>query len=67
MSSIVPSYVSINIWRFEDVCPYQNPVADVCMASISAVRLDSNLRNKFCGSDRHEECPFFLAKLLRKE
>jgi len=65
--SIALSYIPRTIWHDEDVCPYQNLVADKCMASISSVTLDSNLQTKYCGSDRHEECPLFLSKLMRKK
>jgi hypothetical protein len=44
-------------------CPYNgNPV---CTASVSAMPLDNLRRVHCCNTENYDNCPIFLAKILR--
>jgi hypothetical protein len=47
-------------------CPYSDMIADVCRASISAMKLGLTMSLNYCASEDYDGCPIFLAKILRK-
>ncbi|MFH1014426.1 MAG: hypothetical protein V1762_00665 [Nitrospirota bacterium] len=49
----------------EITCPHCNSERSVCMASISSMRLGIVERLVYCGSENYDNCPIFLAKVLR--
>ncbi len=46
-------------------CPYNE--FSVCIASLSSMVLDSQKEEICCNTDNYDECPIFLAKILRKK
>ena len=46
-------------------CPYCDSKVSICSASISAVSLADVPRQEYCYSDGFDNCPIFLAKILR--
>ena len=49
----------------EMTCPHCNSERAVCMASISSMRLGIVERLVYCNNENHDNCPIFLAKVLR--
>lgn len=49
----------------EPVCPYCYTAADICMASLSSMSMDTQRRVSYCDSEGYDNCPIFLAKSLR--
>jgi len=50
--------------RHETACPYNG--ITVCTASLSAMAIDAYRQNICCSTDNFDNCPIFLAKVLRK-
>jgi len=50
-----------------ELCPYHDLSMNVCRASLSSIRIDSNRRNGYCSSDNYDNCALFLAKTLRRK
>jgi hypothetical protein len=50
----------------EASCPYSDMIADICRASISAMKPGITGRLDYCASEDYDGCPIFLAKILRK-
>lgn len=48
----------------ETVCPFDG--VRTCLASLSAMPLDSTKRAHCCRTEHFDECPLFLAKVLRR-
>ena len=48
----------------ETICPFND--ASVCAASFSSMEIDSQKRASYCGTDNYDNCPLFLAKILRR-
>jgi hypothetical protein len=48
---------------YESVCPYID--INVCTASISSMVINSQKRTDCCGTEDYDNCPIFLAKILR--
>jgi hypothetical protein len=46
-------------------CPYCNNDDDVCMASLTSIRLKKLVRLNRCSNDNYDSCALFLAKRLR--
>jgi hypothetical protein len=46
-------------------CPYSG-ISDVCNASLSLLSPSAEVRTAFCNSDDYDDCPLFLAKVLRR-
>ena len=44
-------------------CPYNGNT--VCTASVSSMQLDTVRRAHCCNTDNYDNCPIFLAKILR--
>lgn len=49
---------------YEMGCPYNG--INTCMASLSSMLLDDDKRADCCGTENYDDCPIFLAKVLRK-
>jgi len=49
---------------FETACPYNGYT--VCKASFSSMKIDSYIRAKCCDTENFDNCPIFLAKVLRR-
>ena len=47
----------------ETGCPYNG--ITVCTASVSSMVIDTHRREHCCGTDNYDNCPIFLAKILR--
>lgn len=48
----------------ETFCPFDG--ATTCLASLSSMTLDNRIRKSCCGTEKFDECPIFLAKVLRR-
>ncbi len=48
----------------ETACPYNG--VNVCTASFSSMAIDNQRRENCCGTDKYDNCPIFLSKVLRK-
>jgi len=48
----------------ETFCPFDG--VTTCMAALSSMPLDNLKRKVCCGTDKFDECPIFLAKVLRR-
>ena len=48
----------------ETGCPFND--TGVCAASFSSMAIDSQKRASYCGTDNYDNCPLFLAKILRR-
>lgn len=46
------------------LCPYCDIEINVCKASYSSMKIDEQLRIKYCGNDNYDYCPTFLVKNL---
>ena len=46
-------------------CPYSDMIADICRASISAMKLGLKASLGYCSGEDYDGCPIFLAKTLR--
>jgi hypothetical protein len=49
--------------RYETACPYNG--ATVCTASLSAMEIDAYRKDICCSTENFDNCPIFLAKVLR--
>jgi hypothetical protein len=47
-------------------CPYCDTKAEVCEASVTALKIESSVRFNRCNSENYDNCALFLAKCLRK-
>jgi len=48
---------------FDSFCPFDG--ITTCLASLSSMTLDTKKRKICCGTENFDECPIFLAKVLR--
>ena len=48
----------------EMFCPFDG--VTTCLASLSSMALDSMKRQICCSTEKFDECPIFLAKVLRR-
>lgn len=48
-----------------DVCPYCDPKADVCGASVTSLKIGALVRSNRCNSENYDNCALFLSKCLR--
>ena len=61
------TYADVDIYKvMEKSCPYCNIEADVCVASLTSLKLETLMRLNYCSSDNYDNCPIFLAKNLRR-
>jgi hypothetical protein len=49
---------------YEIACPYNG--INTCMASITSFPLDEQKKANCCSTENYDDCPMFLAKILRK-
>jgi len=47
---------------YDKTCPYNG--VNVCMASLSLMAIDTR-KNNCCDTENYDNCPIFLAKVLR--
>jgi hypothetical protein len=45
-------------------CPYFD-MSDVCNASLSSISPSMGTQKSFCNNEDYDDCPIFLAKVLR--
>lgn len=50
---------------FENNCPYQDAVNELCTASIHGMIRDLNMNVRYCNSGNFDNCAIFLSKCLR--
>jgi hypothetical protein len=48
----------------ETACPFNG--VSVCTASLSSMAIDNQKRASYCSTDNYDNCPLFLAKILRR-
>jgi hypothetical protein len=48
---------------YELECPYNGNT--VCRASVSSMPLDALRKTHYCNTENYDNCPIFLAKILR--
>jgi len=48
----------------ETICPFND--SSICAASFSAMAIDNQKRARYCSTDNYDNCPLFLAKILRR-
>jgi len=48
---------------YERICPYND--INTCMASFTSLQLDKQRKTDCCSTENYDECPMFLAKVLR--
>jgi hypothetical protein len=48
---------------YKSACPYND--TNVCTASISSMVINSQKWMDCCGTEDYDDCPIFLAKILR--
>jgi hypothetical protein len=59
--SISPDNLKPEIYK--SACPYND--INVCTASISSMAINSQKMMDCCGTEDYDDCPIFLAKILR--
>jgi hypothetical protein len=52
---------------YEMLCPYRNIETERCMAAISTMSLGPMTRLTYCDTENFDNCPVFLAKVLRRQ
>lgn len=52
-----------NLVKLKLICPYKDIY--ICRASIFSMLIDDYFKSNYCCSDNFDNCPIFLAKLLR--
>ncbi|MFZ3090888.1 MAG: hypothetical protein WA240_09750 [Nitrospirota bacterium] len=63
MNTLTKSYNVSN--GSEMTCPYCNMQRDICMAAVSSYSLTEMGSINYCNDEDYDDCPIFLAKLLR--
>jgi hypothetical protein len=48
-------------------CPFGNAESSVCAASLSSMVIGTSRRQAYCGGDDYDNCPIFLARMLRRK
>jgi hypothetical protein len=52
--------------REELICPFTDVETNICLASLSAMVVGPHNRRQYCLSENYDDCPLFLAKMMRK-
>ena len=52
---------------YEAMCPYCGIESGLCTASISLFNTSKDRRTNYCHNEDYDNCPIFLAKILRNE
>ena len=63
MNILLVSLDELKSIDYERACPYND--INICMASITSLRLDEQKRSNCCSTENYDDCPIFLAKVLR--
>ncbi len=50
----------------EASCPHDCLATGICEASLSSMTISSELRQIYCANDNYDNCPVFLARVLRR-
>ena len=50
----------------QTACPYDCLHTDKCAASLSAMTISPVSRQIYCSTENYDNCPVFLAKMLRR-
>jgi hypothetical protein len=48
-------------------CPFGNPASMICSASLSSMVIGTSRRQAYCSGDDYDNCPIFLARMLRRK
>jgi hypothetical protein len=56
--------IMYSVGNYREQCPYNK--CSVCAASFSNLRIDPLKNQNFCSSENYDDCPIFLAKILRR-
>jgi hypothetical protein len=57
---------AISITDNEYHCPFGNSETSICSASLSSMVIGARCRQAYCIGDNYDNCPIFLARMLRK-
>jgi hypothetical protein len=66
MSSPV-HFRAMSITSSEYYCPFGDAESSVCSASLSSMVIGISRRQTYCGGDDYDNCPIFLARMLRRK
>jgi hypothetical protein len=66
MSSLL-HFRAIGVTPSEYDCPFGNPESGICSASLSSMVIGAHCRRSYCSGDNYDNCPIFLARMLRKK
>lgn len=64
MNMTTANHEFTKLQRYETACPYNG--VTVCTASLSSMELDAYRKEVCCSTDNFDNCPIFLAKVLRR-
>ncbi len=64
-SNLTPAFSTITGRAYEVGCPYLGESA-ICRASFSSLVPTVDSRKAFCLNEDYDNCPIFLAKILRR-
>jgi hypothetical protein len=56
----------LSITRGDYCCPFGSAESEVCSASLSSMVIGASRRQTYCGGDDYDDCPIFLARMLRR-
>jgi hypothetical protein len=48
-------------------CPFIDGVTSICGASLSSMIVGPHNRREYCLSENYDNCPLFLAKVMRRK
>ncbi len=61
------TYADVDAYKVSgNSCPYCNIEANICVASLTSLKLGVLMRLNYCSSDNYDNCAIFLAKSLRR-
>jgi|OpeIllAssembly_1097287.scaffolds.fasta_scaffold100915_3 hypothetical protein len=66
MISVIRSTTDYGMAVYQSNCPYECTATDTCAASLSSMTISSGSKQLYCSNDNYDNCPVFLAKMLRK-
>jgi hypothetical protein len=49
-----------------DACPFGETETNICLASLSSMVIGASNRQVYCATDNYDNCPIFLARILRR-
>ncbi len=64
--NIIEEKTQIDYKYYEVSCPYCNIETEICTAALSAMSLGPITRLTYCDNESYDNCPVFLAKILRR-